>query len=44
MIWIQLQQIIVSLLNNKKKMGVENFRKIPNGINGIEDRMSVVWS
>lgn len=25
-------------------MGLETFRKIPNGCNGIEDRLSVVWN
>ena len=24
-------------------MGIEDFRKIPHGVNGLEDRMSVIW-
>lgn len=24
-------------------MGLQDFTKIPNGINGLEDRMSIVW-
>ncbi|XP_075218623.1 collapsin Response Mediator Protein isoform X1 [Lycorma delicatula] len=27
----------------QKKLGVDDFSKIPNGVNGVEDRMSVVW-
>lgn len=27
----------------KEKMGKECFTKIPNGVNGVEDRMAVVW-
>jgi len=27
----------------QKKLGVGDFSKIPNGVNGVEDRMSVVW-
>lgn len=28
---------------DQKRMGLETFSKIPNGTNGIEDRMSLVW-
>jgi len=28
----------------KKRLGFDDFRKIPNGVNGIEDRMSVVYN
>lgn len=27
----------------QKKVGLNDFTKIPNGINGVEDRMSIVW-
>ena len=29
---------------DQKLMGKETFTKIPNGVNGIEDRLSVVWN
>jgi dihydropyrimidinase len=28
---------------SQKKLGLNDFTKIPNGVNGVEDRMSVVW-
>lgn len=28
---------------SQKQMGLEDFRKIPNGTGGVEDRMSVLW-
>jgi len=29
---------------DQKMMGKHDFTKIPNGVNGIEDRMSIVWT
>ena len=31
------------LLHESKANGLEDFRKIPNGTAGVEDRMSVLW-
>lgn len=27
----------------QKAIGLNDFSKIPNGVNGVEDRMSIVW-
>lgn len=28
---------------SQKELGKNDFSKIPNGVNGVEDRMSIVW-
>ena len=28
----------------QKRLGINGFNKIPNGVNGLEDRLSVVWT
>ena len=28
----------------QKALGASDFRQIPNGVNGVEDRMSIVWT
>lgn len=28
----------------QKQLGKDDFRKIPNGVNGVEDRLAVVWT
>lgn len=32
-----------TLTDEQKNEGVDDFRKIPPGVNGIEDRMSIIW-
>lgn len=28
----------------QKRLGLNSFNKIPNGVNGLEDRLSIVWT
>lgn len=28
---------------SQKRAGLNDFTKIPNGVNGVEDRLSIVW-
>ena len=39
-----LPQIIVLLPQNKKRYGVGDFTKIPNGTGGLEDRLPMLWT
>ncbi|GMY16004.1 dihydropyrimidinase [Fagus crenata] len=32
-----------SFNSTQKSLGIDDFRKIPNGVNGIEERMHLVW-
>ncbi len=29
---------------DQKQLGANDFTKIPNGVNGLEDRLSMVWT
>lgn len=29
--------------SSQKALGINDFTKIPNGVNGCEDRMSIIW-
>ncbi len=50
-LWAALQAGIVQttatdhccFCTSQKQMGIDDFRKIPNGTSGIEDRMAVIW-
>lgn len=28
----------------QRRMGINDFRKIPNGLNGVEDRPTLIWN
>ncbi|XP_075987088.1 collapsin Response Mediator Protein isoform X2 [Anticarsia gemmatalis] len=32
-----------TFLEKDKELGKDNFSKIPNGVNGVEDRMAILW-
>jgi len=38
-----LGRIIALFAFHKKKRGADDFSKIPNGVNGVEDRMTIIW-
>jgi dihydropyrimidinase len=41
---LQLVATDHAVFNSKQKaMGFDDFRKIPNGVNGIEERLHIVW-